>query len=132
MIPSGFLRRRSASLHLIPAIQPTASFVEFLRRTPLVTRPGQRRKSPNPKQTAPLAGVESTGLLCSSKISENTMETDENTTEAWKRFVAAMEALTGIKPSRGDSTAAYHFRIWHIGYLAGVTDSETKRRISQA
>jgi hypothetical protein len=60
------------------------------------------------------------------------MNEDQDTSEAWKRFIAAMEALTGIKPSQGDSMAAYQFRIWHIGYLAGVTDSETKRRISQS
>jgi hypothetical protein len=60
------------------------------------------------------------------------MNPEESKTEAWKRFVAAMEALTGIKPSQGDSMAAYQFRIWHIGYLAGVTDSENNRRKPQA
>ena len=58
------------------------------------------------------------------------MMPEQSTQESWTRFSAAMEALTGIKPSIGDSMSAYHFRIWHIGYLAGVTDSETKQRIA--
>jgi len=59
------------------------------------------------------------------------MDTEQNTTEAWRRFCAAMEALTGIKPSFGDSTASYHFRIWHIGYLAGVNDAIEKSRLAR-
>lgn len=55
-------------------------------------------------------------------------ETDIN--QAWERFCAAMKALTGIEPSKGDSSATHHFRIWTIGYMAGISDSETKRRIT--
>jgi hypothetical protein len=59
------------------------------------------------------------------------MTTETETTESWRRYSAAMEALTGIKPSPGDQMSAYNFRIWQIGYLAGITDSETKQRISR-
>lgn len=55
----------------------------------------------------------------------------ENPSDAWPRYVAAMKALTGIEPDKGDSLARYNFRIWQIGYLAGVTDSENRRRIGR-
>ena len=51
------------------------------------------------------------------------MTTKTETTEAWRRYSAAMEALTGIKQSLGDQMAVYNFRIWQMGYLAGITDS---------
>lgn len=48
--------------------------------------------------------------------------------EEWKRFAATMEALTGIVPSRGDSGTAFQYRIWTIGYLAGLTEGERRMR----
>lgn len=50
--------------------------------------------------------------------------------EPWSRFSATMEALTGIKPTKGDATTMHSFRIWLVGYFAGVSDAETKQRIS--
>ena len=57
------------------------------------------------------------------------MNDETDTREAWTRYAAAMKALTGVEPTKGDSLDGYKFRIWQIGYLAGVTDAETKQRV---
>jgi hypothetical protein len=44
------------------------------------------------------------------------------------RFSAAFQALNGFPPTKNDSRSVDAFRIWTIGYMAGVQDSEAKRK----